>query len=350
MKEKILSFLIFLCSSNISNAQSPKIAVVRPDGTTYICPTWDSAYKKAANDDNIYLPGGTFLVTNMIGKRLNIYGAGFNEDSSRATGITKMNPITFLAGSEYGSIEGIAFNTTSCIESSITFGLPSYLNPISNFTISNCFLSSGINFTSPCTNILIKNNYIGGYNCNNGGAKTSFGEKLSNSLISNNIITGGFNVIDAANLQINNNIFFFAQDFYYLPLANNSSYNNNITLSGTSTVANSNFNNNANVSPNGSGNLIFNHVYESFDSSFVNPGPNSSGKYYYDSHNNYHIRPSSLCKNSGTDGTDRGIYGGTYPWKDGSAPSNPHIYFKQIAPQSNNNGLLQVQFKVRTGN
>ena len=65
---------------------------------------------------------------------------------------------------------------------------------------------------------------------------------------------------------------------------------------------------------------------------------------------NYHLKPTCPGVNAGTDGTDVGIYGTSQPTSEGWVPSNPHIYFKQVAPQTNSNGQLPIQFKVRTGN
>ena len=57
MKKLVFILLTGILFVNDLNAQAPQFAVVRPDGTTYICPSWDSAYNKANNGDNIYLPG-----------------------------------------------------------------------------------------------------------------------------------------------------------------------------------------------------------------------------------------------------------------------------------------------------
>ena len=73
-----------------------------------------------------------------------------------------------------------------------------------------------------------------------------------------------------------------------------------------------------------------------------------SGQVFNFSHN-YHLKPESIGKNAGTDGSDVGLYGGQ-SYTEGAVPSNPHIYFKQVAPQTNSNGQLQIQFKVRTNN
>jgi hypothetical protein len=87
MKRIILSLAIII-SSVICFAQAPQFAVVRPDGTTYICPSWDSAYNKAVNGDNIYMPGITINSEIKINKKLFIYGAGHHPDSSIITGKT----------------------------------------------------------------------------------------------------------------------------------------------------------------------------------------------------------------------------------------------------------------------
>ena len=70
-------------------AQMPQFAVVRPDGTTYICPTFDSAYVKALDDDYIYLPGTVIAGNKTLSKRLTLIGAGHYPDSTAYTGKTR---------------------------------------------------------------------------------------------------------------------------------------------------------------------------------------------------------------------------------------------------------------------
>lgn len=64
----------------------------------------------------------------------------------------------------------------------------------------------------------------------------------------------------------------------------------------------------------------------------------------------YSIKTTSPAKNGGDDGTDIGIYGGTTPWKNGAIPSNPRIFFKNIANTTDVNGNLPVQIKVSAQN
>ena len=80
---------------------------------------------------------------------------------------------------------------------------------------------------------------------------------------------------------------------------------------------------------------------QSISSIFVNY---AQGGFSYS--DDYHLQATSLGKNGGIDGTDIGIYGGLFPWKDGSVPSNPHITVKNIATKTDNMGKLNVNVTV----
>jgi hypothetical protein len=41
-----------------------------------------------------------------------------------------------------------------------------------------------------------------------------------------------------------------------------------------------------------------------------------------------------------------GIYGGAFPWKEGSIPNTPHVTNKNIGHTTNSNGTLPVNIKV----
>ena len=62
--------------------------------------------------------------------------------------------------------------------------------------------------------------------------------------------------------------------------------------------------------------------------------------------NDYHLQADCEGKNAGKDGTDMGIYGGAFPWKEGSIPFNPHYQRINISPTTDNNGNLNVNIKV----
>jgi hypothetical protein len=60
----------------------------------------------------------------------------------------------------------------------------------------------------------------------------------------------------------------------------------------------------------------------------------------------YHLKSTSVGVNAGRDGTDIGIYGGAFPWKEGSLTFNPHYQRINISPTTDNNGNLNVNIKV----
>ena len=107
---KLVLFASSFLYSLMISAQVTQIAVVRPDGTTFICLTADSEYNKALGGDYIYLPGGNFALSMRIEKEIHFVGAGYFSDSSLATGITLTSGIVLKNGSSGGSIEGLYFN------------------------------------------------------------------------------------------------------------------------------------------------------------------------------------------------------------------------------------------------
>jgi len=344
---RLIFFLAALLFSFMTSAQTPQFAVVRPDGTTYICPTLDSAYNKAVPDDIIYLPGGSFTLSGSIDKRIKIFGAGSDEDSCFYTGPTILASLSIGPNASNGSMEGIKVG-------SIVFNSPT---SITNYTIKRCYFGGGISFVNSTTVefLSVTNCYLGASTPGGGGSNSfSFygSGTINNSSFSNNRITSDVSMGGISNL-FTNNIFFPAGSYRSVSLFHGSTYQNNIFQAGMgSSCNNSFFYNNINGNPQPIfNNIIFNSVGETPDLTFINPGIISIyGWINYDKHNDYHLKASSLGKNTGTDATDRGDYGGVLPWAEGMVPSNPHIYFKQVAPVTNSSGQLPVQFKVRTNN
>ncbi|HMU06245.1 MAG TPA: hypothetical protein PJ990_21575, partial [Saprospiraceae bacterium] len=332
MKASKLIFIlhfIFTCSIPVFS-QTPRIALVKPNGATTIHSTILAAYDAASDDDCIYLPGGTFDNSLSLNKRIHIYGAGYNIDSCQTTGITVIGQILINNNAANGSIQGIKINYLS------------FENEGDGFHIKRCLINNGIQFNTNLVwnNIIIENNFIKGYSANQGYSYISLNGQVTNSVFKNNVILGNINGGDG--LLFKNNLFFY-QGLYPMNLASNSTYNNNIYVGGSISVNNSIFNNNVNLSGSeGANNQNYNLIYEPFPEIFENSG--LPPYFPYDVHNDYHVKSSSACKNSGTDGTDRGIYGGTSPWVEGSVPSNPHIYFKQVAEETNASGQLQIHF------
>jgi hypothetical protein len=343
-------FLVIATLFSVAVSAQALIAVQNGSTATFYN-NLDSAIIHAQNDDTLYLPGGIFPLSTStkINKRLHIIGVGHNPDSTIATSKTIINgDIYLLSNASGGSICGISLepmppNTSG----SIYFGDVDWVTSIitsaviSDFLIERCFLKycffiAAFEIPARYSNNTIRENTI-----NLDLRPTGYPSEIQSNLITNNIIgsiTGMginnnilnnivFDRISGDGCIINNNIF-LGGSFTFSGVTN-SLINNNLWVTDTPIPAtNYGTNNLINVSP-----------------MFVNQ---SGSTFSYS--NDYHLQATSPGKNAGIDGTDIGNYGGAFPWEEGSVPSNPHIYFKQIAPQTNSNGQLQIQIKVRTNN
>ncbi len=323
----LLTSILFSISLSGQN-----IIAVQQGGNATFYSNIESAIPNAVNGDTIYLPGGTFTMPSPINKSIHIVGAGSFIDSSVATGITILTNLFIASGADGGSIEGVLGGVNN-VAPSITFILNG--TPITNYTISKCNLPYGISFQAPCSLITIKQNYIGTSSIGsiNGGP--------TNSMISNNFITGPI-ATGNNNLCRNNN---FINISLYLNSPGCIFENNIFLVDGQTSGLNQIFNNNIGINPNIQyGNSGVNNFNETFDNTFINPG--TSPNFVFDFHNNYNLKSTSLGKNAGTDGTDIGVYGGTFPWKDGMIPFNPHIQTKNIPGVTDAAGNLHIDIKA----
>lgn len=348
MKKPIL--LLYIAVAFILNVQSQpgQFAVVKPNGTTQVFASWTSAYAGAVDGDYIYLPGVTISDPVMINKKLFIYGAGHHPDSTTATSRTIFSS-TILIQSEAtgGLLEGIK-------ASIIILG---GANKLSNYTIKRCN-TYWLDFDSPNTDSLP--DYI------------SVSESIVNTMLGNN---SGNNALKPKYSTFYKNIFISHVKYFQLCTFKNniflnyqtsgapcqslisSAFENNIFLSSDPTP--SGYQNCSNIYLN---NLkISNPVFpssESCPSSQENnlsvPSENdifityAAQGFHYDY--NYHLKPTCPGVGAGTDGTDVGIYGTINPTVEGWITSNPHIFFKQVDPETGPDGKLHIQLGVRANN
>ena len=289
----------------------------------------DDAIVNAVDGDTLYIPGGSWNLTQPINKRLHLIGVGHHPDSTKVTFPTKINSdFNLYSGSSNGSITGINilgginiqtemnfYTVKSCRIYYVRIGAKA-----SNFLFIENVLENGISLYSQVVgaNFSYFNNIFGA------GAG---GGGVTNSIFKNNI----FLTYVAANFSLFENNIFYNNSFYGVGFnenVKNSIAKNNLFAIGLS------FENSTNV---GSNNLF----EQPQTGIFLNQSGNS-----FDYSHDYHLQPNSPGKNAGTDGTDIGIYGGIYPWKEGSIPSNPHFQSIQIAPKTDTNGNLNVKIKV----
>lgn len=331
--------LILIVNSINAIAQTPQIALVRPNtATTLIFSSLDSAYLMAQDYDEIYLPGGVFDLSDSVKKNIHFFGAGFNPDSSLTTGVTKIRSWMRFGSSANGAVfEGIEFilpwwngsQPPSFIIGDISITI-AYCKAQSISGGNNMFLrNSIIGYLAAPKNSLISNCIIGGvgfYNYSSCGASASENCTFQNNIIAHNGYLYSNSVYFINNAIFRNNIF-LDTTYYYSP---SGCMGANLTME-----------NNLNLYTNSNSNEV-NLLYEnSIINVFTNP--NSTDGNYGD------LLPTCVGKNGGTDGTDVGIYGGQNPCSKGWVPSNPHIYFKQVNGVTNSNGQLQINYKVRKG-
>ncbi len=324
---------MLICCIWVSNAQN--LIAVQNNSTPFFFTSLDSAIIHAHNGDTLYLPGGNFALNTNIDKCIHIIGVGHNPDSTNAINPTNIiaNNLYLITGSSFGSLIGVKL-------SGFNFGKESGNGNITNYTLGRCNIN-GISL-------------FGGYTA-------------SNNIFYENIISGFINLTMAQSNNFYNNYFGWLVSFgnysiiknnifniegYTNYLINNtySTFENNVFFPGTVSAISGNstnniFNNNLfveNISfPFGNNTGINNIVNQSQSSIFVNQ---SGSAYSYSQ--DYHLQPTCPGKNAGRDGTDIGIYGGMFPWKEGSVPFNPHIQYEQVAPLTSTNGNLNVNIKV----
>jgi hypothetical protein len=311
-------------------AKSQNFIAVQNGGAPAFYLQVDDAILNSQDGDTIYIPGGTWNLTQPINKRLNIIGVGHHPDSTNATFQTKLiGNLNLAEGASDGNITGI-------------FLQGSILAYNDNYNVLRCRISNSIYFVEQVSNFTFIENIIGGSIGTDGSA--------SNCSFINNIISAFFNIQNGTpftNSVFKNNIFLASTYGYgeyciacsFSILENNIFYGNS-ALAG---VSNSMFNNNLFVDydpfPNNVTNVGTNNIVgQDQNSIFINL---ASTVYSSD----YHLQPTSPGKNAGKDGTDIGIYGGAFPWKAGSVPTNPHIQYESVSGVGED-GNIHVVVKV----
>lgn len=336
--KKIL-ILISLFTAIMFCAHSQNTIAVQNGGEPTFYSLLSSAFANAQSGDTIYVPGFAYtLGTLNIDKEIHVIGTGHNPDSTTATGITYLEGLFILNdGADNSSFTG--FN----LGGAVITGTSGLNDDVDNISISRCKTGT-IALSRLSTNWKITENVIGSdlY----GGYESSIDEGVHNNYIANNIIQGstyGF----GPNTTISNNI--FLNDGTYLIISDIESclISNNVFLNIGTTIydiLNCTFNNNLFVTsftlPGGC--IGFNNIANQSPSSiFIN----QSGDAFSYTHD-YHLQSSSPGNNAGTDGTDIGIYGGAFSWKEGSIPYNPHIQSKVINSLTDLSGNLLLNIKV----
>lgn len=319
---------IFWAVSVLSSLQAQKLVALHHEGAASYFTDLNTAYNAAADGDTLYLPGGSFNEL-YLRKSLTLIGVGHHPDSTAATGSTVLSGLYLYSGASNSLITGISFINTIYSEASL-----------SNITISRCYLNQGIYLgNGERSNWIISENWIGVYPNIYGYSIWHQSGSTSNFFVSNNVIKRSIAVSSSA---ISNNIFLENA----IVSTGNSIISNNIFSTNYENQTSytqwfNNLNSGINGSPSGGGNTGSGNYLDNLalESIFVNYSPSNT---FYQ--NDFHVvNPAYL----GNDGTPVGIYGGTFPWKEGSLPFTPHIRSKTIGGSTNPDGTLNINITVK---
>ena len=353
MKKQILLLFVLLIFGLKVHSQTGQFAVVKPNGMSQVFSTWASAYAGAVDGDFIYLPGIEISGTITIDKQLHIYGAGHHPDSTTATGETVMTgPLNILGHASNGSIEGIKINSATVVGGNYK---------LNAYTIKRCFFK-GISFSSSTSdslpeNILVTESIItyaptgstgfsGGNSDNNLFTKNIFYYYLTNfkySTFKNNIFLSSnpanniFVLNNITHCNIDNNIFIVSDPSSFSAGNCYNTYVNNLKITNPDFLG-------SELCPASQANNVFVPNIDDIFITLIGVG------HSYNYVNDYHLKPTCPGVGAGTDGTDVGIYGTINPTVEGWIPSNPHIFFKQVDPETGPDGKLHIQVGVRANN
>jgi len=330
----IATLVFIILAIQTANAQNP-ITTLEHTGTTTVFYGQNSlvdAYTASVNGDYLYLSAGYFTAPTSIAKGVRIIGTGHFPDSTNVAKRTNiLSALTINAGADSLHLEGLYINGDINYANSSTnyvkvkrcnigqVNFMSYSEGASkNFcTYEECFIRGNIYFNEFGNNLLIKNNIINGTINNIKGS----------AVIDGNIfLTNGYPPFNGVySSVIKNNISVMTSNTILNQSTGNTLSNN--LFSKTSVDFSNNFSNN-------------NYTGIAQTNIFVNQTGNA-----IDYTQDYHLKSPAIY--IGTDGTQVGLYGGTTPFKDKGAPSNPQILTKTVGDQTDTNGNLQINFKVK---
>lgn len=291
-----------------------------------------SAYTVAQNADTLYLSGGTFVPPANFDKQLFLYGAGHYVDSTLTTGKTFISGNVILQeNADLFHLEGLE------ITGNLTFNTNQSAN---NVTVIRCKINGNTDILGDLSNAsnnlaLINNVFTGSVNLTN----------AVDVLVTNNIFQHV--LVNTYGNQINNNIFLNGTyvSTYCIFTGNNNTLNNNIFIytSGLTYGTGNVFKKNIFVSTNPAYGLSSTVLASYLNTPQANICVTQTGNAFNYEHN-YHLQAPETYL--GTDGSEVGIYGGMFPYKEGAVPANPHIRTLEVSSKTNPAGEINVKLSV----
>jgi len=372
--KKIISLLLFLVLG--FSLQAKVLTVSNNPSRPAQYATFVTAQTAAVDGDTIYIHGSPFTYpTISISKRLVLIGAGYNPNN-------QFGQPTVITSIEFFNDSGLPNPSGSVLTGMLITGSVNCTGTerTNNIRIFRCQINSYIYLSAPSSTFVdgwvVYNNIVQYFYA---GTTTRTQAGPTNIIIANNIIRGYVGYITSSSTLVDHNIFLGSgnnnQYLFNVILSNNiyirssgnavyqsvlCTYNNN--LSNQTTIgAPADYNPSNNFvatflgsgggSNSGGGNQI------GVDPLFENVTNNDT----YNNTFNYRLKTGSPGKNAGTDGTDLGIYGGSYPFPSGGAvgsgfdtspmPPIPQVTEMNILNATVPvNGTLNVNIKAKVNN
>ena len=349
----LLGGLLFAGSMN---AQTPRI-VLQGSGAPQVFTDFASAVAAAADNDKLYLSGGTFPYTGglVIDKPLHFIGAGIIPDSSQTTSVTTLNgvdvnePLQITTSASGSTFTGIRFTRTqwdgSSNTTSVIFGTSNTNDAPLDVVFQRCWFQRHLvlgraGSATVNTNTIIDECVLLG---------VLSGENHT-ATVTRSILATGFNQISvvsffAGGLTVENCVVLGTIQNTYGATIRNSFIRTNggyATYGCANCVLENNITPNATIASSAPGAVLTNNIENAdLNSIFI-----SETNGYYEVTDDLRMAPGSPGLAFSTDGTDLGIHGTSSPYKSGGVPYNPHFRSATIAPATNPDGALPVNIRV----
>jgi hypothetical protein len=346
MKKQFLLFILAIFYASQLDATIITVSNNVQDNNAAQYSSLQDAFDAASAGDTVFVSGSSTSYGYVyLSKQIVLIGAGYNPNNQ-----TQLK--------------------SQITQFSIEIGMDGFGNPVSNpsgtkimgFEISYMFVYDNVNdievarnyisylyfYGSGLTDWLIINNIIYSiYNSNNYAIGV---------VISNNIITYDIYRSSGSSVLISNNLFIKASGASFVNVENAIITNNIFYGAETSGCDYCTFNNNISI---GGGYTEFAYENNSAANNLVSTNPQfeSVAATAFSYGDDYHLGSSSPGIEGGTDNTDIGIYGGSYPFPSGgdvpyqtsAMPNFPQIIDMNVQnavlPQ---NETLQVQVEAKT--
>lgn len=300
-----------------------------------------TAYNASQNGDILYLSGGSFPGID-INKSISIIGVGVHPDSVAATLPTTITGnMSINSSANNAKIVGLEIlgNLTKPHNRSVSNieifrvkvnGFANFATSASgssgtaeNWHIRQCIFVGTASFGT-VINSLIENNYF----------NKSIGSSTSNTFKNNLILEEQAQTWQTmhSNMFWNNIFFQTDNNIFNNSWSASNEFQHNIFAASTPDLGSSPVE-------------VNNHKGVNLSTALVNY---TGGDFSYEQ--NYRLTSAAQSDYPGKDDVGIGVYAGTFPFKDGLMPAQPHIYEKNIAPTINSEGKLEVEVKVRAQN